>query len=234
MPDPSSAPKPEFSHAARWPVKTRLLMLALGFVPLLHVAGVVATGIGIGGVAGLFWAVALLYGWPPLVTRLVLMLCPVRPGRHPVGSRAFLVWWATAQFQMLFCRLPALEEAMRLVPGLYSMWLRLWGAKIGRLTFWSPGLRILDRSFLIVGDDVIFGAGVRLNGHVIADEDGQKWLHLGPITLGDRVQVGGYSLLTAGVRVEEDQSLRAFTVLPPFSVCSEGRRQKATSSLTLP
>ena len=234
MPDPSSDPEATSSQAARWPVKTRLLMLGLGFVPLLHVAGVVATGFGIGGWAGFFSAIAVLYGWPPLATRLVLILWPVRAGSHPVGARAFLVWWATAQFQMVFCRLPALEEAMRLVPGLYSMWLRLWGAKIGRLTFWSPGLRVLDRSFLIIGDDVIFGAGVRLNGHVIADENGQKRLHLGPITLGDRVQVGGYSLLTAGVKVDADQSLRAFTVLPPFSSWSDGRRQKSASALTLP
>lgn len=209
-------------------------MLVLGFFPLLHLSGLVALGFGVGGMAGFLWSVALLYGLPPLITRLILLLWPISPGSHPLGTRTFLVWWATAQFQMIFCRLPALEEMLRLVPGLYSMWLRLWGSKIGRLVFWSPGLLVLDRPFLNIGDDVVFGAGVRLNAHVIEDVDDKKLLRLGPITVGDRAQIGGYSLLTSGVTVAPDQSPRSFTVLPPFSTWSEGRRQKHRASHTLP
>jgi hypothetical protein len=209
-------------------------MLGLGFVPLLHLTVVISSGIEAGGLDGIFIALALLYGLPPLATRVLLALCPVPPGSHRIGCKAFLVWWATAQFQMIFCRLPALEEILRLIPGLYSMWLRLWGSKVGRLTFWAPGLRILDRSFLRIGDDVVFGAGVRLNPHVIADVDGQKLLHLAPITLENRVQIGGYSLLTAGVKVEADESPRSFSLLPPFSLWSKGHRQKPIAPHTTP
>ena len=85
---------------------------------------------------------------------------------------------------MIFCRLPMLEEIMRLVPGLYSLWLRLWGARVGRLTYWGAGLRILDRSFLHIGDDVIFGAAVRLNPHVLTrNEQGEMELILAGIVM---------------------------------------------------
>lgn len=209
-------------------------MLGLGFVPLLHLVVTIATGLEMGGTDGFLCAVAILFLWPPLACRVLFVLCPISPGSHQIGSKAFLIWWASSQFQMTFCRLPVLEELLRLVPGLYSLWLRLWGSKIGWLTFWSPGLRILDRSFLCVGNDVVFGAGVRLNPHVISDEDGQKLLHLAPITLGDRVQIGGYSLLTAGVRVESDESPRSFSLLPPFSEWTKGRRQKPIAPHTTP
>ncbi len=198
-------------------------MLALNFLPLLHAAAVVTVWLLLPD-----WkftaALALLYLGPPLTARLVLLLRPVKDGTHAAGSPEFLTWWATAQCQMIFCRLPLLEEVLRLVPGFYSMWLRLWGAQIGRLTFWAPGLRILDRSFLRVGDHVVFGAGVRLNAHVIAQEDGRTVLHLAAIKIGDRCHIGGYALLTAGTEVEAGEVLKAFTLCPPFTRWTASRR----------
>jgi len=106
-----------------------------------------------------------------------------------------------------------LEEILRLVPGLYSFWLRLWGAQIGRLTYWSAGLRILARSFLRIGDDVVFGAAVRLNPHVLAkNEHGQLELILATVIVGDRAIVGGYSLLTAGTEIAPDECTKALFV----------------------
>lgn len=216
-----SAPHPNPPPPA-WPVRVRLAMLGWNFVPLLHLAGVVWAGARLGLPVGL----AALYLFPPLAARVLLLARPVLPGTHAVGSPAFLTWWATAQLQMLFCRLPLLEEILRLVPGLYSFWLRLWGARIGRLTFWSPGLRILDRTFLDIGDDVVFGAGVRLNPHVIETVHDRPVLHLAPLTVGHRCHIGGYSLLTAGTAVEPGESLKAFSLSPPFTRWSAGRRAR--------
>lgn len=238
MSAPSSAPDPAVPGITAWPVKTRLLMLALNSLPMWHVVLTLTTAMVMASEFGMWSGIsatlALLYLLPPLAIRLLLLCCPIKEGTHRIDSREFLIWWATSQWQMIFCRLPALEECLRLVPGLYSLWLRLWGAKIGRLTFWSAGLRILDRSLLRIGDDVVFGSGVRLNPHVIVEEDGQKLLHLAPITIGDRALIGGYSLLTAGVTIEPDAALRSFTLLPPFSVWSQGRRQKPTATHTTP
>lgn len=189
MSAPSSDPDSSAPDFSAWPRKTRLLMLSLNCLPLLHVTAVAATAWLLGtrghGIAATAAALGLLYLLPPLATRLLFLCFPIANGTHRIDSRAFLVWWASAQWQMLFCRFSALEECLRLVPGLYSLWLRLWGSRIGRLAF-GPRACAFDRSFLHIGDDVVFGSGVRLNPHVIVDENGRKFLHLAPITIGDR------------------------------------------------
>jgi hypothetical protein len=203
-------------------------MVALNFLPLLQVAGVAFCAWRFNGGWRIGAPLLVLFVLPPLITRIVGWIFPMEPGSHRVASRTFLVWWATAQCQMLFCRLPFLEECLRLVPGLYSFWLRCWGARIGRLTFWSPGLRILDRGLLRIGDDVVFGAGVRLNAHVIArdEESGEMFLHLADIEIGDAAHIGGYSLLTAGSVVEPGEHLKAFSLSPPFTRWSDNRRTR--------
>jgi hypothetical protein len=203
-------------------------MLLLNALPFCHVAAVV---IGAAVVNGALARTAIVIGGiylvPPLFVRLLLKLRPLRVGSYRLDAPEFFRWWTSAQGQILFCRFPFLEELLRLVPGLYSAWLRLWGAKIGRLTYWAPGVCILDRSLLEIGDDVIFGAGVRLNPHVIAeDENGDARLHLGPVRVGKGCRVGGYSLLTAGTVVEPGQTLKAFSLSPPFTTWRDGRRAK--------
>jgi hypothetical protein len=170
-------------------------------------------------------AAAALYLIPPFFARLMSATCKIPEGSIPVGSRPFFAWWSLLQLQMIFCRVPALEELLRLFPGLYSLWLRLWGARIGRLTFWSPGTVILDRPFLSVGNNVVFGAGVRINPHVlIKNSSGELELLLGTVKIGDRVRIGGYSLLTAGVEIAPDEDPQTLLVLPPFSTWRNGRR----------
>ncbi|MBK8478390.1 MAG: hypothetical protein IPL39_19520 [Opitutaceae bacterium] len=204
----------------------RLLMLGLNSVPLLHVAAVGAT-------LGLAWApwhwrlaagTAMLYLLPPLLAGAVRIPAPVPVGRTLVSTNAFVVCglWPTCR---CFLPTPFLEELLRLIPGVYSLWLRLWGARIGRLTYWGAGLQILDRSFLKIGDDVVFGAAVRLNPHVLQrNEQGAMELLLAPIVIEDRAIVGGYSLLTAGTEIAAGECTRAFTISPPFNRWESGQR----------
>jgi hypothetical protein len=205
----------------------RLLMLGLNGLPLAH-------GLAIAAVVYISWAplgwrifagLAVLYLVPALAARIVIAVSPVAEGRIRPGTGTFFIWWTLANLQMIFCRLPMLEELIRLVPGLYSLWLRLWGARIGRLTYWGAGLRILDRSYLRIGDDVIFGAAVRINPHVLTrNEQGEMELILASVVVGDRTIVGGYSLLTAGTQIAPDECTRAFLISPPFSRWENGRR----------
>lgn len=214
--------------------KGRLLLLVLNLIPLLHIAmtGLLAWCLPVSTPGRIALVVSFLYLAPPLAARLVLTLTGIHEGRIAVGTRPFFTWWALFQMQVLFSRLPWLEEFLRLVPGAYSLWLRLWGARIGRLTFWSPGTLITDRSFLRIGDDVVFGAGVRLNPHVLAeDKDGLIELKLGTVTVGDRVIVGGYSLLAAGSELAPDQVTRAFLLAPPFTVWREGKRVRGQHAI---
>jgi hypothetical protein len=211
----------------------QLLMLVLNYLPLMQI--VVIAAVVVIPWAHLGWriaaCIAVLYVVPALAARLLIAFAPIPEGRIRVGTRAFFTWWALANLQMLFSRLPMLEEFMRLVPGLYSLWLRLWGAKIGRLTYWGAGLRILDRSFLRIGDNVIFGAAVRLNPHVLArNEQGEMELLLASIVVGDRTMVGGYSLLTAGTEIAADECTRALMISSPFSRWKNGKRTTKTDS----
>ena len=173
--------------------------------------------------AALVW----LYLVPPLLCRLLALVVPIRSQAIEPGSREFLAWWFALNLQMLFCRFPFLEECLRVIPGCYSTWLRLWGSRIGRLTYWGGGLRILDRQYLRIGDNVTFGAGVRLNPHVLTpDAQGRVVLLLAPITIENDVAVGGYSLFVAGVQIATGQTTRACLVLPPFNRLEAGRRIK--------
>ena len=170
-------------------------------------------------------AAAVLYLVPPLLARLIRKITGIREGALPLGGRDFYAWWALANLQMLYCRLPFLEELLRLLPWGYSNWLRLWGAKIGRRVYWSAGTMILDRQFVAVGDDVVFGAGVKINPHVITpNADGQTELLLATVRIGDRAVVGGYSLLTSGTEIAADECCRAMLISSPFSKWSGGRR----------
>lgn len=207
----------------------KILLLLLNFTPLVHLAACVAMVLflplaSIWAKAGV--GLAMLYLAPALLGRFFKRGC-IGHTHAAIGSRAFFFWWASMQCQMLFGRLPMLEELLRLFPGLYSLWLRLWGSKIGRLTFWAPGTVILDRGFLHLGDDVVLGAGVRFNPHVIRkNKSGDTELQLAPIRLGNRVSVGGYSLLTAGTMIPDDETTRAYLLSPPFSEWNNGKRIK--------
>jgi hypothetical protein len=208
--------------AIDWPLHRRLMMVLIGYVPIslsgLVVACAVVAARRWGLVKGAGCGVIVFYVFPPLAFRMVSLWFKPQAGRHSVSSADFLRWWLSAQWQVIFNRLPMLEELLRIVPGLYSAWLRLWGAKIGSLVYWSPGVAVLDRSFVCIGSRVVFGAGVRLNPHVIVPgkkREAQLWL--APVTLGDDALIGGYSLITAGCTVPAGVSLPAGKYVRPFS-----------------
>lgn len=172
-------------------------------------------------------AILFLYIAPPLAGRLLLWLFPIRLGIIKITSDDFIKWWALLNVQIIFCRLPFLEELLRMIPGFYGPWLRLWGSKIGKLTYWAPGLKILDRSFLNIGDDVIFGINVSINPHMMfTDANGELVLALDKVTIGSRTTIGGYSNLSAGNVIYSDQTTRAVLNLPPFTKWRNGKRIK--------
>jgi hypothetical protein len=216
MPDVSSV-EPAFALSRR----TRGRMILWGGFPGLHLVTVLAlAGLAVLGVAaGLCAALALahLYLTPPLLHRLLGGPRRLPRGRFGVDSPEFLLWWRAAQLQTIFNRLPFLEELLRLLPGVYSLWLRLWGARVGRLVYWTPGVVIADRSLVAVGDRVVFGAAVRVMPHLIApDDEGRTTLLVDRVTLGDDALVGGYSLLTPGARVEPGEITSALRTRYPY------------------
>lgn len=206
--------------------RQKLLLLALNAWPLVHLLGVAACCV----FAPWTWtwrivaAASCLFLLPPVACRLIMGRGLAR-GTIAVPSPAFFRWWATWQLQMVFNRLPWIEEGMRLAPGLFSLWLRLWGARVGRLTLWSPGVRIYDRPLLHVGDDVVVGMETRITGHFGGvNADGQSDFTLGIVTLGDRTTVGGGAWIAPGVVLEVDQATEALFLGTPFARWRDGER----------
>lgn len=205
----------------------KLWMLLLNGLGFAIAAGAVALGFALRapGPVRATAALALLYLVPPVTARFLLWALPIRSQRISIGSREYLVWWAVFNLQVIFARFPALEEILRLIPWAYSPWLRLWGSRVGRHVYWTPGVCIVDRSFLDIGSRVIFGAGVRLNPHVMRPAaDGDMELLLAPVRIGDDAVIGGYALLTAGTEIAAGECTRACLLSPPFSRWHGGRR----------
>lgn len=201
--------------------KQVFILILCNYFSLVHIACCVCCLVFLPGWA---WKIgsflACLYFLPLLCTRLAFLLHPIKREKIPLFSTDYYVWWFTFCTQILYLRFPVIEEVMRCVPSLYSFWLRLWGSRIGKLTYWSPGTIVLERSFLRVGDHVNFAAGTRLNPHVHVD--GELWL--APIVVEDHVVVGGYSLLSAGTVLKANQATKAFLISPPYSVWQDNHR----------
>jgi hypothetical protein len=210
--------------ALNFPLRRRLMMVAMGYIPFAN--GILFVALLLLTPRGATW-VAL--GWlllvPPIVVRITLRCRPLPQADIPLGSADFMRWWFTAQWQVIFNRLPWIEETIRLVPGLYSAWLRLWGARVGRFVYWTPGLRILDRSLVDVGDRVVFGAGVKLNPHIILpDAAGRLVLKAATVRIGSDAMVGGYSLLTCGSWIAPGEASPGWRDFRPFTGWENGHR----------
>ena len=183
--------------------------LSLGFVVLL------------GCVVWLqsWWAAVLtLYLLPPLLARLTVLIGGTPQCRESVPSRGSYVWWICTQLQVVFMRFPMLEELLRLVPGLYSMWLRLWGARVGALVFWSPAVLVADRPFVEIAERAVLGYGSKITAHLLQQgRDGEAFsLMFGIPKIGPGAVLGTMSGMGPGSEVAAGETLMATTALPPF------------------
>lgn len=213
----------------RYSLGRRLVILAINFIPLIHFSLV----LGPLFFTNFSWqvraAISLLnlYLLPVLCSRLVHGFFGKANGFLEFDDPRFMIWWCLSQFESLFSRFGCLEEVLRVVPGLYSTWLRMWGSKIGRLVYWSAGTRILDRAYLDIGNDVVFGISVRLNPHVLRrNPSGKLELILDSVKVEDGALIGGYSLLTAGSCVGAQEATKANLILPPYRGWAEGKFKK--------
>jgi hypothetical protein len=152
-----------------------------------------------------------IYLVPVAAFRIHQALWPIKEGRSRLDSPEYSPWWGAHQFQVMYAAFPALEAALRLVPGCYSAWLRLWGSRIGRRVHWTPRVEIADRSLLEVGDDVVFGHLTACYAHLIKRRDSQLILYVRRIRVGDRVLLGAGSRLGPGARIASGATLDVLT-----------------------
>lgn len=193
--------------------------IAINYVPFLFALALVAIGWNVS-----WWlSLGLLYLLPPLTARVLLGLFPPPAVLSRVPSRDSYLWWALTQLQVPFMRFPVLEEVLRMIPGCYSVWLRLWGGKVGKYVYWSAQVLVADRPFVDIGDRVVFGFGAKLTAHLLTQKRTQSRLVFGVPVIGAGAVVGSLAIVGPGARVDAGETLRATQALAPFEVLRQNR-----------
>jgi hypothetical protein len=192
-----------------------------GLFPALWLAAVLACVlllIMLPGLSSLALLLAMVYLLPVACYRVHEAVWPLAEGRSRIDAPGYSPWWGGHQFQVMYSAFPALEAALRLVPGLYSGWLRLWGSRVGRGVYWTPLVEITDRSLLEIGDGAVFGHRVACYGHLI------KRRGDGMILYVRRIRIGAGAMLGAGSRLGPGAQIDAGADLPLLTDVGVGRR----------
>lgn len=153
----------------------------------------------------------ILYLIPPLTFRLHRIFFPIRKSLSNLSERKYSPWWGAHQIQLIYTAIPQLEAALRLVPGLYSAWLRLWGSRIGRSVYWTPNVEITDRHALDIGDRVVCGHKCKFLGHAIKPSGQKMALYTRTIKIGSDVFIGAGSRIGPGAVIAEGTFLPVLT-----------------------
>lgn len=157
-------------------------------------------------------AILIFYFLPPLTWRILNKFFPLKEGASFVGRVDPLSPWVIChQIQLIYIIVPFAEKLLMIVPGLYSLWLRLWGSKIGKKVYWTPGVEIVDRTHVEIGDYVFLGNKTYLSPHVVRRKSNKYLLYFKKVKIGSRSFIGAWSILGPGAQVEEGTYLPAGT-----------------------
>ncbi|MEZ5995481.1 MAG: hypothetical protein R3C25_06975 [Hyphomonadaceae bacterium] len=163
------------------------------------------------------WSGALLlfvlYGLPPMTQRIMFRWAPLKQGIACIDGRSFCPWLASHNIQAFYDALPYLESLLRVFPGFYSMWLRMWGSRVGYGVEWPVRMDVLDRSLMDIGNRVVFSREVELAAHVRKKTEGA-----GSRALVRQVRIGSYAFIGAGVRVGPGANVPANANVPALTV----------------
>jgi hypothetical protein len=211
--------------------KVPVYMLAMNyFLPAYLLLGglLIASmnSLGNGLLLLLFW----LYLLPPVCCRLILMRSGKPQGQVDDDSPVFRRWWMVSQLQVLYSRISILEELLRIVPGLYSLWLGLWGAQVSLFVYWSPGVLVFDRYHLSIDRGVMIGGGCRIGAHAMRrNDDGSFYLVVAPMTIERDCVIGFNSAIGPGVHVYAGETIPAGKILKPHTTWRDGRALRPSS-----
>ena len=153
----------------------------------------------------------ILYLVPPISLRLHQAIFPISEKPADLSKRQYSAWWGVHQIQVLYTAVPQLEALLRIIPGAYSVWLRLCGSRVGRRVYWTPNIEITDRSMLVIGDNVVFGHQCKLLGHAIKPTGRRMILYCKKITIGNLVFIGAGSRIGVGASVADGVYLPILT-----------------------
>lgn len=161
-----------------------------------------------------FFIIFAIYLFPLLSHRLHDYFFPLIDERVIIPNGQYPAWWGSYQIQYIFIAMPGLEAPLRLVPGLFSAWLRGWGSQIGRQVVWPPSLEITDRSLMIIGDNTVIGHHTGYYCHVLnPTKDGRLLLFVKKIIIGNYCFIGSGSRIGPGNIIPDRSKLDVLTDL---------------------
>ena len=163
------------------------------------------------------WTIVLLifvlYLFPPMFQRIMFRWAPLKTGIACIDGRAFCPWLASHHIQAFYDALPYLESLLRVFPGFYSMWLRMWGSRIGYGVEWPVRMDVLDRGLMDIGNRVVFSREVELSAHVRKKMEGA-----GSRALVRQVRIGSHAFIGASVRIGPGANVPSNANVPPSTV----------------
>lgn len=192
------------------------LSILLSFFPVFVMLMTVFSAISIcenPGLTPLLSLIFTLYGFPLITYRIHQRFYPVKEGITYLRRPEYSPWWGSHQIQLIYIAFPTLEALLRLIPGAFSVWLRLWGSKIGRGVYWTTHVEIADRGFIEIGDRVTIGHRVGLSSHIIKPKHNDLRLYVKRLKIGNDVFVGSGSHLGPGVTIADGAYLPISTDL---------------------
>jgi len=205
--------------------KKIIFTIMINYFPFLFLLGFVSLIYNFKVQLNTLWVYpAYIYLLPPFLCRLTSLFFKHNKTHFNDDDGFYFYWWFTVQLQVVFLRFPFLEELLRMVPTLYSNWLRLWGAKVGKNIYWSARVSILDRPFLEIGDLVVFGYGVNISSHSVKTINNKSELILSNIIIGSKAMLGGVSMMTTGARLGKGEFLPGKNYLLPFQEILNGKK----------
>ena len=178
-----------------------LLSKILSFFPaviLLLTGGSIINFARSPGLLSAFTVLFSIYGIPVLVYRLHQWIYPLQEGISYLGKKKYSPWWGGHQ-----------------IPGVFSAWLRLWGAKVGQNVYWTPGLEIADRGLLEIGSRAVIGHRVGIYSHIIKPRKQDLMLYVKKVKIGNDVFVGAGSHFAPGAVIDDGIYISAATNFYP-------------------
>ncbi len=198
-------------------VRVTVLGRFIVYFPFLHLSVIIfafyASYLSVHWMMPVF-ILAAIYLFPMLAHRLHDLFFPLTDERVIIPNGQYPAWWGSYQIQYIFISIPALEAPLRLIPGLYSAWLRAWGSQIGRRVVWPPMLEITDRSLMVIGDGSVIGHHTGFYCHVLnPTKDGRLLLYVKKIVIGKYCFIGSGSRIGPGNTIPDMTKLDVLTDL---------------------
>ena len=201
-----------------------------GFFPIFHFL----FSITLMAINQITLSILFLYLAPPIIFRILLIIYQTPKSLTYIGKKSTSgnLWYLSYQLQKNFEVFKFLEGILKLVPELYSHWLRLWGSKIGKKINWTSGCEVVDRPFLEIGDRCLIGNQTYISAHAIKKSNEKYLLYLKKPIIGNDVVTGFRSTIGPGAIIGNRCFLDSGAAIYPNQILKEGEKYERFEELS--